>query len=228
LFEDVRHAVPPARLGPGVGDELEAEGRGEERGEGAGVPHPPLDVVDAGEHRRLVAVGGVLAPGRQGLTHLEPPEVSIVDPATQERRGGQPRQQLAKGLYRLASNVPYVVDTLPMLPRGIDALDARLIRALCDTPRAGVMELARQLGVARGTVQARLDKLQQRGVIVGFDPDLDLRAMGYEVLAFVSLEIAQGRLDDVCSHLREIPEVLEIHSVTGPGDLHCRVVAHTN
>ena len=115
-----------------------------------------------------------------------------------------------------------------MLPTGIDALDARLIRAMCETPRAGVMELARQLGVARGTVQARLDKLQQRGVICGFDPDLDLRAMGYEVLAFVSLEIAQGRLDDVCSHLRVIPEVLEIYSVTGPGDLNCRVVAHTN
>jgi DNA-binding Lrp family transcriptional regulator len=121
-----------------------------------------------------------------------------------------------------------VLDILPMMPSGIDRLDARLIRALCDTPRAGVMELARQLGVARGTVQARLDKLQQRGIITGFDPDLDLRAMGYEVLAFVSLEIAQGRLVDVCSHLSRIPEVMEIHSVTGPGDLHCRVVARTN
>jgi DNA-binding Lrp family transcriptional regulator len=115
-----------------------------------------------------------------------------------------------------------------MMPTGIDELDARLIRALCETPRAGVMELARQLGVARGTVQARLDKLQQRGIISGFDPDLDIRRMGYEVLAFVSLEIAQGRLADVCKHLREIPEVLEIHSITGPGDLHCRVVARTN
>jgi DNA-binding Lrp family transcriptional regulator len=114
------------------------------------------------------------------------------------------------------------------MPTGIDELDARLIRALCETPRAGVMELARQLGVARGTVQARLDKLQQRGIISGFDPDLDIRKMGYEVLAFVSLEIAQGRLADVCTHLREIPEVLEIHSITGPGDLHCRVVARTN
>ena len=123
---------------------------------------------------------------------------------------------------------PAVLNNLLMLPTGIDALDARLIRALCDIPRAGVMELARQLGVARGTVQARLDKLQQRGIISGFDPDLDLRAMGYEVLAFVSLEIAQGHLFDVGNHLREIPEVLEIHSVTGGGDLLCRVVARTN
>lgn len=115
-----------------------------------------------------------------------------------------------------------------MLPSGIDALDARLIQAMCATPRAGVMELARQLGVARGTVQARLEKLQERGVISGFDPDLDLQAMGYEVLAFVTLEIAQGRLDDVIAHLEGIPEVLEAHATTGPGDLHCRIVARTN
>jgi DNA-binding Lrp family transcriptional regulator len=115
-----------------------------------------------------------------------------------------------------------------MLPTGIDELDARLIRALSETPRAGVMELARQLGVARGTVQARLDKLQRRGSITGFSPDVDLRALGYEVLAFVTLEIAQGRLGDVIEHLASIPEVLEAHATTGPGDLHCRVVARTN
>ncbi|MGH9246074.1 MAG: Lrp/AsnC family transcriptional regulator [Acidimicrobiales bacterium] len=115
-----------------------------------------------------------------------------------------------------------------MLPTGIDELDARLIRALADTPRAGVMELARQLSVARGTVQARLEKLQRRGVILGFSPDLDLRALGYSVLAFISLEIAQGRLGDVIDHMSKIPEVLEAHAVTGPGDLHCRVVARTN
>jgi DNA-binding Lrp family transcriptional regulator len=111
---------------------------------------------------------------------------------------------------------------------GIDALDARLMRALAETPRAGVMELARRLKVARGTVQARLDRLVRRGVITGFGPDVSLSAVGYKVLAFVTLEIAQGRLADVVEHLREIPEVLEAHTITGPGDLHCRVVARTN
>jgi DNA-binding Lrp family transcriptional regulator len=110
----------------------------------------------------------------------------------------------------------------------IDGLDARLIRALAETPRAGIMELARQLRVARGTVQARLDRLTRRGVITGFGPDLDLRAVGYDVVAFTTLEIAQGRLYDVVEHLREIPEVLEAHAITGAGDLHCRVVARTN
>jgi DNA-binding Lrp family transcriptional regulator len=110
----------------------------------------------------------------------------------------------------------------------IDALDARLIAALASMPRAGILELSRQLGVARGTVQARLDKLAARGVITGFGPELDPPAMGYAVLAFTTLEIAQGRLDDVVEHLKDIPEVLEAHATTGPGDLHCRVVARTN
>ena len=90
------------------------------------------------------------------------------------------------------------------------------------------MELARQLEVARGTVQARLDKLRQRGIVTGFGPDLDLHALGYEVLAFITLEITQGALETVVEHLSTIPEVLEIHTTTGPGDLLCRVVAPTN
>jgi DNA-binding Lrp family transcriptional regulator len=110
----------------------------------------------------------------------------------------------------------------------IDALDGRIIRSLDESPRASVLELARQLGVARGTIQARLDRLQVRGIITGFGPDLDLVELGYAVLAFTTLEIAQGRLHDVVEHLRDIPEVLEAHATSGTGDLHCRVVARTN
>jgi DNA-binding Lrp family transcriptional regulator len=115
-----------------------------------------------------------------------------------------------------------------MVTSQIDSLDGRLLQALTETPRAGVLELARRLGVARGTVQARLDKLQGRGVITGFGPTVGLPAIGYEVEAFTTIDIAQGRLNDVVAHLRAIPEVLEAHSISGPGDLHCRVVARTN
>jgi DNA-binding Lrp family transcriptional regulator len=110
----------------------------------------------------------------------------------------------------------------------IDHIDARLITALAESPRAGVLELSRQLQVARGTIQARLDKLQARGVISGFGPEIDPPALGYSVLAFTTLEIAQGRIADVVAHLGDIPEVLETHATTGPGDLHCRVVARSN
>jgi DNA-binding Lrp family transcriptional regulator len=95
-------------------------------------------------------------------------------------------------------------------------------------PRVGLVEVARRLGVARGTVQARLDKLVARGVITGFGPEVEPAQMGYPVMAFVSLEIVQGRLDEAVAGLRRVPEVLEAHGVTGDRDLLCRVVARDN
>ena len=100
----------------------------------------------------------------------------------------------------------------------LDRLDARLLALLAQEPRMGVMEASRRLGVARGTVQARIDRLERTGVVRGWGPDLDLDAMGYPVTAFVTLEIRQGGgHDPVEQHLALIPEVLEAHTVTGPG-----------
>ena len=113
-------------------------------------------------------------------------------------------------------------------PRPVDDLDVRLLSALAEQPRIGVLELARRLGVARGTAQARLDRLQARGVVRGFGPELDVSALGYTVTAFVTVEIRQGRGHDVQRHLASIPQVLEVHTITGPGDLLCRVVARSN
>ena len=83
----------------------------------------------------------------------------------------------------------------------IDELDARLIRLFADEPRIGVMEASRRLGVARGTVQARLDRLQADGVVHGFGPQIDPAALGYPVTAFATLEIRQGQGPDVRAHL---------------------------
>ncbi len=75
----------------------------------------------------------------------------------------------------------------------MDDLDLRLLAALRAGTRPSMLGLSRQLGVARGTVQARLDRLQASGVLAGFGPYLDLKALGFTVLAFTTLEIAQGQ-----------------------------------
>ena len=111
----------------------------------------------------------------------------------------------------------------------IDGLDARLIALLAAEPRVGVLEASRRLGVARGTVQARLDRLAARGVVTGYGPEVDPGALGYGVTAFVTLEIRQvAGHDPVAVRLAGIPEVLEAHTITGAGDMLCRVVARTN
>ncbi len=113
--------------------------------------------------------------------------------------------------------------------RSAMSLDSSAVfEALGDLTRPNVLELSRRLAVARNTVQARLDRLQESGVISGYGPVVDLRALGYEVLGFTTLEIAQGQETTAIRVLAEIPEVLEIHKITGPGDLMCRVVARNN
>ncbi len=107
----------------------------------------------------------------------------------------------------------------------IDQLDARLIANLRRNPRVGLLEVARQLGVARGTVQARLAKLESTGVITGHGPEVDPRALGYPISAVVLIELAQGQLAEAVKVLEPIPEILEADGVSGPQDLICRVVA---
>jgi DNA-binding Lrp family transcriptional regulator len=115
----------------------------------------------------------------------------------------------------------------------MDDLDRRLLALFHDDPRVGVLQASRELGVARGTVQARLDKLTETGVITGWGPELSPEALGFPVTAFLTLEIRQdsaehGGHDNVARHLATIPEVLEAHTITGAGDLFARVVARSN
>jgi DNA-binding Lrp family transcriptional regulator len=107
----------------------------------------------------------------------------------------------------------------------VDQLDARIIGLLTDEPRIGIMEVARRLQVARGTVQARLAKLSERGVVRSYGPELDPHRMGYPLMAFVFLQITQGRLGEAVRVLEDVPEVLEATATSGPSDLLCRVVA---
>ncbi|KZE98685.1 MULTISPECIES: Lrp/AsnC family transcriptional regulator [unclassified Rhodococcus (in: high G+C Gram-positive bacteria)] len=107
----------------------------------------------------------------------------------------------------------------------LDELDRAMLAALHDNSRIGVLELSRTLGVARATVSARLQRLEDTGVIRGYQPRIGLAAAGYGVQAFVTLEIAQGALGDVVAVLEQIPGVLEAFATTGAGDVLCRVAA---
>ena len=111
----------------------------------------------------------------------------------------------------------------------VDRLDGRILDLFSREPRVGVLEASRRLGVARGTVQARLDRLQREGIVTSWAPRISPSALGYGVTAFVTVEIVQheGR-DEISARLAQIPEVLECWTVTGSGDLWCRIVARSN
>jgi DNA-binding Lrp family transcriptional regulator len=110
----------------------------------------------------------------------------------------------------------------------LDALDLALLTALDEDARAGALELSRTTGVARATVSARLRRLEEAGVITGYRADVDVSAAGFGVQAFVTLEIAQGAIEDIQRDLEAIPGVLEAHATTGSGDVLCRLAASSH
>lgn len=107
----------------------------------------------------------------------------------------------------------------------LDPLDVRLVLALIADPRAQIGELADTLGVARNTVQAHLRLLTRTGALRQGGREVDLAAIGYDVVAFVTLEVTHRELDGVIAAMRAIPQVLEVYEISGRGDVWCRLAA---
>lgn len=108
---------------------------------------------------------------------------------------------------------------------GVDATDARLLLALAESPRASVLALAERLGVSRNTVQARLGRLEERGVLGSFERRIDPAALGYPLTAFVTVQVVQRMLAEVAEALHEVSEVIEVLGLSGPSDLLVQLVA---
>ena len=110
----------------------------------------------------------------------------------------------------------------------IDKLDSEILGRLGANARAGITELASAMGVARNTVQARIRRMEDIGVLRGFGPRIDLEAAGVGVQAFIALELDQRQMPSVVDALIELPNVLEINTQAGREDLLVRVAAPTH
>jgi DNA-binding Lrp family transcriptional regulator len=102
----------------------------------------------------------------------------------------------------------------------LDELDHSIVVALQENGRMPLSEIARRTGVAPATVHERLAKLRRGGVVLGFCVRLDPRVLGYTVTALIRLrtELAD-QVERTVADLRAIPEVEEVHVVSGEYDL---------
>jgi DNA-binding Lrp family transcriptional regulator len=107
----------------------------------------------------------------------------------------------------------------------IDAIDARILRALSTDPRAAVVALADATGLARNTVQARLAKFEREGVLQTFERRIDPAALGYSLTAFIQVAVTQRKLGRIAAALEAVPEVVEVNGLSGVTDLLVQIVA---
>lgn len=110
----------------------------------------------------------------------------------------------------------------------IDSLDARLIMLLSDEAGISIVECARRLGVARATAQSRLDKLRSKGVIISEAPTIDAAALGYPIRTYCTIQARQTISHaTIAERLARIPEMLELHTITGDFDMMATVVSRS-
>ncbi|MEV7429936.1 MULTISPECIES: Lrp/AsnC family transcriptional regulator [unclassified Nocardioides] len=105
----------------------------------------------------------------------------------------------------------------------IDRLDVEILARLTANARVGVAELASALGVSRTTVQLRMRRLETEGILLGFQPVIDLSRVGLPVRATVTLEIDQRLMGAIVEGLSALPEVLEVRIQAGREDLLAQV-----
>lgn len=101
----------------------------------------------------------------------------------------------------------------------IDRLDVEILRLLTIDARVGIAEMAEVLKVSRNTIQLRMTRLVDSGVLRGFRPDIDLTAIGMPVQALISVELDQRLLASIVKGLADLPEVLEVKIQAGREDI---------
>jgi Lrp/AsnC family transcriptional regulator, leucine-responsive regulatory protein len=98
---------------------------------------------------------------------------------------------------------------------GLDALDYAILRSLQDDGRASIAALGRKINLSAPSVAERLRRLRESGVITGFRAEVDPKALGYPIAAFVRIRPTTRQLHRIPELAREVPEVVECHRVTG-------------
>ena len=97
----------------------------------------------------------------------------------------------------------------------LDARNVELLRLLCGDPRMAISELARKVGMSAPATRERIRRLEEAQVIKGYRLDLDARALGFPVAAFVRIRPMPGKLPKISELAQRMPQVTECHRVTG-------------
>jgi DNA-binding Lrp family transcriptional regulator len=109
----------------------------------------------------------------------------------------------------------------------MDDVDRQLIAILRDDARIQVATLAKRLGVSRGTVQNRIDRLTKQGAILGFTLRLPPESDAHRVRAVMAIAIEGERSSAVMAALKGFPEIEAVHTTNGRWDLMAELNAES-
>jgi Lrp/AsnC family transcriptional regulator for asnA, asnC and gidA len=106
-----------------------------------------------------------------------------------------------------------------------DKLDLKIIQQLMLDASISYAELGKKLYVSAGTIHVRIKKLQDAGIIGGMKYHVDLKKLGYDVIAFIGIYLEKSSLyDTVARELKKIPEIVRMNYTTGNYSIFAEIV----
>ena len=112
-----------------------------------------------------------------------------------------------------------------MFLEGLDALDQKIVRLLIENARASYSEIGEQVGISRVAVKARIQALEQRGIIEEYTTIVNPQKISGAVSCYFEIETQPETLAEVIETLRQNETVTQIYRVTGRDKLHVHAVA---
>lgn len=110
-------------------------------------------------------------------------------------------------------------------PKEIDKLDKQILSILMRNAKQAYTEIASQLYVSGGTIHVRMKKLEDIGIVKGYNLEVDYSKLGYDISAFLGIYLDKSSLyDDVAAELEKIPEITAAHYTTGLYNIFAKIV----
>ncbi len=107
----------------------------------------------------------------------------------------------------------------------LDKLDMQIIHEMVNDAEISYAELGKKLYVSGGTIHVRIKKLQEYGIVKGTRLAIDLKQLGYDVIAFIGIYLEKSSLyDAVAKELRKIPDIVRLNYTTGNYSMFAEIV----
>jgi len=111
----------------------------------------------------------------------------------------------------------------------IDQIDQKILSFLVKNARKPFLEIARECNVSGAAIHQRVKRMENNGIITGSQILVKPQAIGLNVCAFINMTISEAnRYNEVVESLKQIPEIVECHFVTGRSSLLLKVYCLDN
>lgn len=109
----------------------------------------------------------------------------------------------------------------------MDSIDIKLLTLLQENARMPLKTLAEQIFLSSPATAARIERLERDGYISGYHASVNLKKLGFPIIAFINLELQPDQKPEFYPFIRSHPNVLECSCVTGHFSMHIKVAFDT-